>query len=323
VATGEVVAMVSPFGGPPDLQGDVIAPTAYDADIRYWNASQNKLPVLISHIWTDESANIGHVERLEAVPGYGLVATMRLDLTNERARYVHKLLTERRMVEWSIGHDTYEEKTQADGSTLLQRIHLHEISVVLKGAAATQGEPQGRTELVSVKAAHQGGTVIMDASDLDRPYDSQATAWWHVEERGMEFAVISDADGSEVGRFRTRGEPVARLVELEANNVASKGDPTYWRRAVEEAGAGREFSPERFAAEKKQAVVRAAERRNPAVAKQVDDLILATRQELVQKAKQAEWEEWMRVNTVLDPVPVRVDPRMRPIVEDNPTESNR
>jgi hypothetical protein len=33
--TGEVVAMVSPFGGPPDLQGDVIDESAYDQDILF------------------------------------------------------------------------------------------------------------------------------------------------------------------------------------------------------------------------------------------------------------------------------------------------
>jgi hypothetical protein len=33
--TGEVVALVSPFGPPPDLQGDVVDPHAYDADIKY------------------------------------------------------------------------------------------------------------------------------------------------------------------------------------------------------------------------------------------------------------------------------------------------
>jgi HK97 family phage prohead protease len=151
--TGEVVALVSPFGGPPDLQGDVIDSHAYDADIKYWNASPNRLPVLISHSWADETANIGHVEKLEAVMGYGLVATMKLDLSNPRAAYIHKLLSERRMVEFSIGYDSYQEKIQYDGSTLLQRLHIIEVSVCLKGAAGTLGEPDGRTQLLSVKSA--------------------------------------------------------------------------------------------------------------------------------------------------------------------------
>src|SRR6266545_2612260 len=154
-ATGEVVAMVSPFGGPPDLQGDVIAESAYTQDIAYWNASKNRLPVLISHDWEEPTANIGHVERLEAVQGYGLVAHIKLDLLNERARYVHKLLAERRMVEFSIGYDVLPggQEKQRDGSTLLTRLHLIEISIVLKGAAATAGARDARTELLSVKAA--------------------------------------------------------------------------------------------------------------------------------------------------------------------------
>jgi HK97 family phage prohead protease len=57
--------------------------------------------------------------------------------------------------------------------------------------------------------------------------------------------------------------------------------------------------------------------RDPAIAKQVDELILATRLELVQealdRAEQAAWESRIQLNAVLDPVPVRVDARMRPV----------
>jgi HK97 family phage prohead protease len=148
----------------------VIDESAYNADISFWNASKNRLPVLISHDWQDESANIGHVQRLEAVPGYGLVAHMRLDLSNPRAKYIHKLLSERRMVEWSIGYDLLPggEQKQADGSSLLTHIHLIEVSVVLKGAAAILGERQGRTELLGVKT--RGG--FGPDADLNRRLDA-------------------------------------------------------------------------------------------------------------------------------------------------------
>lgn len=150
---GIVVAMVSPFGEPPDLQGDIIDEHAYDDDIRYWATSRSKLPVLISHDWADESANIGYVESLEAHEGYGLVAVMRLDMTNPRARYIHKLLTERRQQEFSIGYDILPggQRKRADGATVLTKLHLIEISCVLKGAAATEGERDARTELLLVK----------------------------------------------------------------------------------------------------------------------------------------------------------------------------
>ena len=56
---------------------------------------------------------------------------------------------------------------------------------------------------------------------------------------------------------------------------------------------------------------------SPELARQIEDLILATRLELVQealdRAKQVAWEGRMDINTVLDPVPVRVDARMRPV----------
>jgi HK97 family phage prohead protease len=57
--------------------------------------------------------------------------------------------------------------------------------------------------------------------------------------------------------------------------------------------------------------------RSPELARQVDDLITEVRlelaQEAVDRAEQAAWEERMRINTVLDPVPIRVDARMRPV----------
>jgi len=57
--------------------------------------------------------------------------------------------------------------------------------------------------------------------------------------------------------------------------------------------------------------------RSPELARQVDDLITEVRlelaQEAVDQAEQAAWEERMRINTVLDPVPIRVAARMRPV----------
>jgi hypothetical protein len=55
--------------------------------------------------------------------------------------------------------------------------------------------------------------------------------------------------------------------------------------------------------------------RSPELARRVDDLIVATRLELVQealdRAEQAAWEE-RQLNMVRDPVPIRVDARARP-----------
>ena len=56
---------------------------------------------------------------------------------------------------------------------------------------------------------------------------------------------------------------------------------------------------------------------DPAVVKQVDDVILETKLELIQEsldqAEQGAWEERVLTNMVLDSVPVRVDARMRPV----------
>jgi HK97 family phage prohead protease len=56
---------------------------------------------------------------------------------------------------------------------------------------------------------------------------------------------------------------------------------------------------------------------SPELARQVDDLITEVRLELAQdalgRAEQSAWERRMHINLVLDPVPIRVDPRMRPV----------
>jgi HK97 family phage prohead protease len=57
--------------------------------------------------------------------------------------------------------------------------------------------------------------------------------------------------------------------------------------------------------------------RDPAIADQVEELVLDVREELIResldRAEQAAWERRMHINLVLDPVPVRVDARMRPV----------
>jgi len=177
--TGEVIAMVSPFGGKPDTQGDVIDERAYDQTIGYWNRAEARLPVLVSHDWIDESANLGHVTKLEAVKGYGLVAHIQLDLSNPRAAYVHKLLSERRMAEWSIGYWIPDggEKTQDDGSTLLTRIHLDEISVVLRGAAADPDTREPRTQLLSIKGTTSStSTLPVNVTISGNPVDGRSFA---------------------------------------------------------------------------------------------------------------------------------------------------
>jgi HK97 family phage prohead protease len=57
--------------------------------------------------------------------------------------------------------------------------------------------------------------------------------------------------------------------------------------------------------------------RDPTIADQVEELVLDVREELIResldRAEQAAWEERMHINMVRDPVPVRVDARMRPV----------
>jgi HK97 family phage prohead protease len=245
VDSKSVVAYASIFNVV-DLQGDRVLAGAFANSIRRWKASGDSPAFCWSHDWSDPFALLGKITDMRE-DGRGLLITAQVDEDTDFSRQVMKLLRNRIVTQFSFSYDVVHERKAEDGANELIELDLIEAGPCLRGA-------NNQTELISakalMKAAHKGGTVIMDASDLERPYDPRATAWWHVEERGIDFAVVSEATGEEVGRFPTRGEAVARLVELEANNVGSKGDPRFWQRAVEEAAAGRKYSPERFAAER-------------------------------------------------------------------------
>ncbi len=159
---GVFTAIVSTFGPPPDSQGDIISPGAYDRTIReaYGKRSgrqgQYLWPLFYAHDRIDATAAIGGVTAA-TVSAKGLVIEGRLELdTSTQAMTVYELLLKDIIREFSIGYAVVEEHVGPYGggdkaATWLDEVELLEVSVVYAGANRF-------TQLVDIKSE----------SDLDR-----------------------------------------------------------------------------------------------------------------------------------------------------------
>jgi HK97 family phage prohead protease len=244
--SGRFVAMVSPFGLPPDAFGDVISPGAYASTIMQASVEHpgELWTIWYNHGYEDPSNAVG-VVTAAAETSEGLVIGGHLAIdSNSKALGVYERLLEGTLREFSIGFGVTKSHEGSWGGKkirYLDEIELLEISVVWKGAAAG-------THLIEVRSANSTSA-------------SNATA-------------TLDGDSYEPDELA--------LINARLDEIASGERP-----------------------------------RDHDAASAVDDLILETRLEFVResldRAKQAAWERRMHINMVRDPVPVRVDARMRPV----------
>lgn len=130
---GLIEGIASPFGGDPDTFGDVIAPGAYSATIAEHKASGIALPMLWSH---DLSQPVGRWLELREEPA-GLYVKGKLNLATTAGRDAFAHLEERDVTGLSIGFRLPDDgyRYQKDGSRLLLRIDLVEVSLVVVPAA--------------------------------------------------------------------------------------------------------------------------------------------------------------------------------------------
>jgi len=122
--SGSFVGIASPYGDPPDAQGDVIDPSAYRQAI----AQQGKgYPLLWSHK-QDEPLGIARIEDSRE----GLVVHGQMLMEDPNAQRVHAHLKAGSVRGISIGYRVPQGKAvfRDDGARVLKEIHLHEISVV-------------------------------------------------------------------------------------------------------------------------------------------------------------------------------------------------
>lgn len=153
VEAGEIIAYASVFDNV-DSYGDVIRKGAFADTLKEWEESGNQLPLLYGHDFQDPFSNIGTV--VEAVEDdHGLKIRAKLDLDNEKASQVYRLLKERRLSQMSFAFDVVEGAEMKDNDNWvfeIRKVRLYEVSVVPIGA-------NQETEVLAVKAAESGAEM--------------------------------------------------------------------------------------------------------------------------------------------------------------------
>lgn len=141
---GEFEALVSVFGNV-DLGGDRVVRGAFAKSLARWQEKGDPIPVIWNHMWENPEAHIGAVYAGDAVEtGDGLLVKGRLDLDNPFAKQVYRLLSERRVKEFSFGYNTLDAERKG-GALELRELDLIEVGPTLKGMNPA-------TELLAVKA---------------------------------------------------------------------------------------------------------------------------------------------------------------------------
>ncbi len=164
---GEFEALVSVFGNV-DHGGDRVMPGAFAKSLARWETSGDPIPVIWNHQWDNPLAHIGKVDPGDAVEtDAGLMVKGALDLDNEFAAQVYRLLSERRVKELSFGYNVVDA-AEDNGAYELKELDLIEVGPTLKGMNPA-------TQLLAVKsygrAELKAGRPLVDALDAD---DSKA-----------------------------------------------------------------------------------------------------------------------------------------------------
>jgi len=143
-ADGTFEALVSVFGNV-DYGGDRVMKGAFGKSLARWQEKGDPIPVIWNHMWENPEAHIGAVAAADAVEtADGLLVKGRLDLDNPFAKQVYRLLSERRVKEFSFGYNVLDAERKNDALELLE-LDLFEVGPTLKGMNPA-------TELLAVKA---------------------------------------------------------------------------------------------------------------------------------------------------------------------------
>jgi HK97 family phage prohead protease len=185
-------------------------------------------------------------------------------------------------------------------------------SVVGVVAAAQTSEGlviEGQLDLDSERAMHvyEGllGNRIREWSIAYAINRAREDTW-----EGEHVRYLDELELLEISAVYSGANRFTRTVEVRSRSTTSSSDATA-------SPDGDSYEPDELALINARLDQLASNERprSPELARRVDDLIVATRLELVQealdRAEQAAWEE-RQLNMVRDPVPIRVDARARP-----------
>lgn len=193
---GVVVGYASTWTRTPDAYGDVVAKGAFSRTLAEWRESGRPIPVLWHHDMEDPFAFIGRV--IEAVEDeHGLKTVMQLDLENDHAKQVYRLLSQGLVSQMSFAFDILDSgHIELDGvrARELRDVNLYEVSVVPIGANQD-------TSIEEVKAA----------ADTHLTADEVAALRALLSERETPAEGVSEGNSETVGEAAKGGNSAARL----------------------------------------------------------------------------------------------------------------
>lgn len=123
LAEGEFECFVSTFGPPPDSYGDIVAPGAFDDDLK---ARGTRRPLLWQH---DPANSIGTLDLTVTERGLKARGRFLLDLQSARDAYIR---AKAGLVKFSIGYETSPggARLERDGTRTILALRLWEASCV-------------------------------------------------------------------------------------------------------------------------------------------------------------------------------------------------
>jgi hypothetical protein len=159
--SGSFQGLASPYGGPPDLVGDIIAPGAYKQAIQQQGAGY---PLLWSHK-QDEPIGIAKVSDSPA----GLVVDGKLLMTDSGAQRAYNFMKAGIVRGLSIGYQVDPAKVTYgdDGTRTLKEVRLFEISLTSVPCAPT-------AQVTSVKSLSQVERLLAGVKRADVTGDAAA-----------------------------------------------------------------------------------------------------------------------------------------------------
>lgn len=177
-----------------DSYGDIVEPGAFAETLEEWRAKGDPIPLLWGHDLYDPFSNIGGIDPTKALEDdKGLLVEGVLDLSNPTAAQVYKLIKGRRVSDMSFAYRVLEETKRDDGNHL-QKLGLHEVSIVPVGA-------NSETDILTVKSrlndlALKAGRVLSAANEtkLTEATDAIQAAASAIEE--VLASVATDPSGS-------------------------------------------------------------------------------------------------------------------------------
>jgi uncharacterized protein len=312
---GEFSGYASTFDVEPDLQGDVVAHHAFRQSIKDWR-SRNAWPPLLWNHENDSPASVLGVVTEMTENQRGLLVIGKLDLTHEPAVAVWKAMKSGRITAFSFAFAVIREHKRDDGINVLDELEVLDVTITPTPAnlnarlVSIKSEPKRTVNREALKDLVTVGKAMLGEKARPRLSD------------GVDEAIVVSL--AQAHLVFDHGMPEAEVLAMSFDEMRTV-HPSEHQRGADHEHDGmtteRETSAEPGPNDPKRYAkmldnlenTKAGPAPDPA---EVDRFITETRQMMVEEkladAEQAAWEERMDINAVLDPVPVRVDARMRP-----------